>query len=83
MDGSIPNFGVVLSGYDPKTRLVSVADPLQDNPRFNSQYYRVGINRLTASILLGILTYDANLLVITPKKLPKRDPDDDRTVVLP
>jgi hypothetical protein len=43
----------------------------------------VGINRLTASILLGILTYDANLLVITPKKLPKRDPDDDRTVVLP
>jgi Peptidase_C39 like family len=81
--GSPSGHFVVLSGYDPKTRLVSVADPLQDNPRFNSQYYSVGINRLTASILLGILTYDANLLVITPKKLPKRDPDDDRTVVLP
>ena len=74
---------VVLSGYDPATREVSVSDPLHDNPRFGSQYYRVGINRLTASILLGILTYDANLLVITPKKLPKREPDDDRTVVLP
>lgn len=81
--GSPSGHFVVLSGYDPKTRLVSVADPLQDNPKFNSQYYRVGINRLTASILLGILTYDANLLVITPKKMPKRDPDDDRGVVLP
>jgi hypothetical protein len=73
----------VLHGYDPKTREVSVADPLHDNPRFGSQYYRVAINRLTASILLGILTYDANLLVITPKKMPKRDPDDDRALVLP
>jgi hypothetical protein len=65
---------VVLSGYDPKTREVSIADPLHDNPRFGSQYYRVGMNRLTASILLGILTYDANLLVLTPKKTaPRRD----------
>lgn len=74
---------VVLSGYDPKTREVSIADPLHDNPRFGSQYYRVGMNRLTASILLGILTYDANLLVITPKKLPRRDPDDERQLLLP
>gem|GEM_PF-332128 len=74
---------VVLSGYDPKTREVSVADPLHDNPRYGSQYYRVGMSRLTASILLGILTYDANLLVITPKKLPKRDPFEIKSVVLP
>lgn len=81
--GSPSGHFVVLHGYDPKTREVSVADPLHDNPRFGSQYYRVAINRLTASILLGILTYDANLLVITPKKMPKRDPDDDRALVLP
>lgn len=67
---------VVLSGYDPKTREVSIADPLHDNPRFGSQYYRVAMNRLTASILLGILTYDANLLIITPKKLSRREHDD-------
>lgn len=74
---------VVLHGYDPKTREVSVADPLHDNPRFGSQYYRVGINRLAASILLGILTYDANLLIITPKKVARRAPNDDRPLVLP
>jgi len=74
---------VVLSGYDPATREVSVADPLHDNPRFGSQYYRVAMNRLTASILLGILTYDANLLVITPKKMPKRDNGDDKALVFP
>jgi hypothetical protein len=58
---------VVLSGYDRKAREVMVADPLRDNPRFGSQYYRVGMDRLLASILLGIITYDANLLVITPR----------------
>lgn len=69
---------VVLSGYDPKTREVSIADPLHDNPRFGSQYYRVAMNRLTASILLGILTYDANLLVLTPKKHARRDGQSDK-----
>jgi hypothetical protein len=39
--------------------------------------------RLTASILLGILTYDANLLVITPRKMPKREPGEDKPLILP
>ena len=74
---------VVLSGYNPATREVSVADPLHDNPRFGSQYYRVSMERLMASILLGILTYDANLLVITPRKLPKREGSEDKPLILP
>lgn len=74
---------VVLSGYDPKTREVSIADPLHDNPRFGSQYYRVAMNRLTASILLGILTYDANLLVLTPKKMPRPRDDGDEPPSVP
>ena len=81
--GTASGHFVVLSGYNPATREVSVADPLHDNPRFGSQYYRVAMARLTASILLGILTYDANLLVITPRKLPKREAGEDKHLILP
>jgi hypothetical protein len=58
---------VVLCGYDRRRRLISVADPLQDNPRFRKRHYRVATDRVVAAILLGIVTYDANLLVIKPK----------------
>lgn len=57
---------VVLGDYDRATREVLVADPLHDNPRFGSSTYRVGVDRLIGAILLGIATYDANLLVIEP-----------------
>jgi hypothetical protein len=57
---------VVLSEYDTDTREVVVADPLGENPRFPGQYYRVGIQRVLGAILLGVLTYDANFLVIEP-----------------
>lgn len=61
---------VVLTGYDTDTRDVRVADPYQTNPLGKGRrFYDVGINRLICSILLGILTYDANVLVISrPKK---------------
>jgi hypothetical protein len=58
---------VVVSGYDRKHRQVMVADPLQDNPLHGNQYYSVDVDRLVGAILLGILTYDANLLVISPR----------------
>lgn len=57
---------VVLCGYDRQKREVLVADPLHDNPRYKKRYYSVSSERLLASILLGIVTYDANLLIITP-----------------
>ncbi|GAB4546270.1 MAG: C39 family peptidase [Phycisphaerales bacterium] len=57
---------VVLHGYDPATRRVTVADPLADNPGFVSQRYTVPMARLVPAIMLGVLTYDANLLVIHP-----------------
>lgn len=59
---------VVLSGYDRTNRVVSVADPLLDNPKYGRQYYSVGLDRLIGAILLGVLTHDANLLVIYPRK---------------
>lgn len=55
---------VVVSGYDSAHRRVLVADPLHDNPRFGDRYYHVSIERLVGAILLGSLSYDANLLVI-------------------
>ena len=58
---------VVLCGYDMDSRDVLLADPWQANPR-RERYYEVGINRLICSILLGVLTYDANLLVVTPRR---------------
>lgn len=59
---------VVLCGYDEKKRLVVIADPHAENPLFHNHYYKVSINRLINSIMLGVLTYDANLLIIEPKE---------------
>ncbi|MBN2329516.1 MAG: C39 family peptidase [Candidatus Omnitrophica bacterium] len=57
---------VVLCGYDRESRRMLVADPLYPNPINKKQYYEVSQNRLIASILLGVLTYDANLIILTP-----------------
>jgi hypothetical protein len=58
---------VVLSGYDKKLHRVLIADPLRHNPYSDNQVYEVNVNRLIGAIMLGILTYDANLLIIEPK----------------
>jgi len=55
---------VVLYGYDREERLVDIAEPLYPNPLNAGQYYRERIERVICAILLGILTYDANLLII-------------------
>lgn len=55
---------VVVHGYDPATDSVLVADPLWDNP-LGGHNYRVGVLRLIGAILLGVLTYDGNLLVLS------------------
>lgn len=58
---------VVLCGYDMTQRSALVADPLLPNPFSPTQIYPVRLSRLICAIMLGILTYDANLLVITPQ----------------
>jgi hypothetical protein len=57
---------VVLTGYRRDTREILIADPLE-NPLVDSRYYAVRVQRLIGAVLLGIMTYDANLLVIEPK----------------
>jgi len=58
---------VVLTGYRKHPREVLIADPLQTNLLVGSPYYAVGAHRLIGAILLGTVTYDANLVVIEPK----------------
>lgn len=53
---------VVLHGYDHARRTVHVADPYGDNPLTGSSGYEAPMDRLMCAILLGIVTYDANLL---------------------
>ena len=58
---------VVLCGYRREERAVLVADPLLPNPMSRDQIYEVRMSRLIHSIMLGTLTFDANLLIIAPK----------------
>lgn len=58
---------VVVHGYDPGSDSALVADPLRTNPH-GTHNYRVGILRLLGAVLLGVLTYDGNLLVVTDPK---------------
>ena len=59
---------VVLCGYDKQRQTARVADPYRANPLAANHFYEVGLDRFVCSILLGVLTYDANLLVIRPKE---------------
>lgn len=55
---------VVLCGYDDTHRHIIVADPHRENPLSHDNYYKVSSHHLINAILLGVLTYDANLLII-------------------
>jgi hypothetical protein len=59
---------VIVNGFDEATNKVYLADPLNPNP-LKSHYYSVTFDRLIHSIMLGIVTYDANILIIEPKKI--------------
>jgi hypothetical protein len=65
--GSSMGHFVILSHYDHQKQRIHIADPLNSNP-FENQLYDVSVDRVINSIMLGILTYDANLLVIEREK---------------
>ena len=70
--GSPVGHFVVLSGYRAGERTVRVADPWHRNPVAEGRYYWVEMPRLIGAILLGVVTYDANLLILQPRR--KRSP---------
>jgi hypothetical protein len=59
---------VIITGFEEEKDCVYLADPMTPNPLGKGQFYNVSFSRLINSIMLGIVTYDANLLVIEPKK---------------
>lgn len=64
--GEVQGHFVVLSGYDQIAHTVHVADPYSQNPLTGTNMYVTDMDRLIGAILLGVITYDANLLVIEP-----------------
>ena len=56
---------VVLSGSDVEKRTVVVADPMHDEG--TGSLSTLPFARVKSSILLGVLTYDANLLIVRPR----------------
>jgi hypothetical protein len=59
---------VVLSGYDSEKRTILVSDPWGKNPLSKSRQYNISIERVLGAVFLGALTYDANLLLIRPRR---------------
>lgn len=57
---------VVLSGYEKLTKKIYISDPYAPNP-YKTHTYKVPLERVLNAILLGILTFDANFLIIYPK----------------
>ena len=49
-----------------------VADPLHTNPLGGSHKYSSPIARVINAILLGVLTYDGNLIILEPRHTRKK-----------
>lgn len=62
--GDVEGHFVTLFEYDHGNKQILVADPYHQNPLSESLIYAIDPQRLINSIMLGIVTYDANLLLI-------------------
>ncbi|HJW27279.1 MAG TPA: C39 family peptidase [Rhodocyclaceae bacterium] len=58
---------VVISGYNRRERKVLVSDPYGPHPYGTTRDYWIKLDRVLNAVLLGIVTHDANLLIIAPK----------------
>ncbi|MCB9061294.1 MAG: C39 family peptidase [Halobacteriovoraceae bacterium] len=65
--GSPAGHFVIIDGYENNGQF-SICDPYQKNPINSTNHYLINGDRLINSILLGISSYDGNLLIIEKKK---------------
>jgi hypothetical protein len=61
---STGHFVVLMASIDSE---ITIADPYYPNPLSDTGIYSVDSHRVILSIMLGVLTYDANLIVIRSK----------------
>lgn len=59
---------VLLRSIDTAKGEVTISDPYHPNPLSENHTYKVKVEHLICAILLGVVTYDANLLVIKKPK---------------
>jgi hypothetical protein len=64
---------VIMAGYDKERRRVLVVDPYQLNPYASTHAYWLSVDRVVNAVLLGIVTHDANLLIIHPPRTQRLD----------
>jgi hypothetical protein len=64
---------VIIAGYDRERRKLLVVDPYQLNPYASTHEYWLSIERVVGAVLLGIVTHDANLLIIHPAHSPRQE----------
>ena len=55
---------VVLTSYSPDDHTVTIADPYHPHDFADGWIYKINMQHLVCSILLGVVTYDGNLLVV-------------------
>ena len=60
---------VLIAGYDAARRRVLIVDPYEPHPYGTTHEYWIGIDRAVGAVLLGIVTHDANLLVVHPPRM--------------
>jgi hypothetical protein len=58
---------VVVAGFDSERSRVLVVDPYEPNPYGSPHEYWISAERVVAATLLGIVTHDANLLIVHPR----------------
>lgn len=69
---------MVLYGIERTGNNIWIADPLTTNPLGDEHLYYASFDKVLAALFLGIVTYDANLLTVRPRR-SETTPPLDRT----
>lgn len=64
INGSPQGHFVILAGINEDGSEVEVFDPLSDNPISKTNTYKVATTKFINAIMIGALTYDANIIII-------------------
>lgn len=59
---------VIITGVSEDGKTAWISDPHEHNPAYEGQHYSVNTMELINSILIGVITYDANLILIQPEQ---------------